>query len=110
MLFDEMLTVSGTGTFTLAQFAAGVRAQLQRVQAAPAMGNERTMITTTPGTFGPSCPKHETLGDDDSIYNVSIDQSGVAVPFLQVFGNWLAGTAGITNLVTLPGGHDSCLP
>lgn len=61
------------------------------------------------GTFDPSGSKHETRSDDDSTYNVSIDEGGAPVPFLRVLTNWFAGT-GVTNLLTQPGGHDSCTP
>lgn len=109
MLFEAMLRVPGRSALTAADFAAGVRQQLQRVRDAQTLANERALIRAAPGTFGPSCSKHETLSDDDSTYNVSIDEGGAPVPFLRVLTNWFTGT-GVTNLVTQPGGHDSCTP
>jgi hypothetical protein len=106
---EAQFQVPGMGPLTMPQFAAGVRAQLQRAQDAQTLANERAMIRTAPGTFGPSCPKHEAIGDTDSVFNVAIESGGAPVPFMRVFSNWFTGMgAGPVNLVTQPGGRDSC--
>jgi hypothetical protein len=105
---DGMFGLPGMGTLTPGQFAAGVRAQLERVQNAQILAHERAMIRSPPATFGPSCPKHEAIGSDDSVFDVWIEQGGMQVSFLRVLGNWIAMSGTPTNLVTPAGGRDSC--
>ncbi len=107
---EGLFGLPGRGTLTLGQFAAGVRTQLARVQNAQTLANERSLIRTPPGTFGPSCQKHEAIGSDDSVYDVWIEQDGTQVSFLSVLGNWMASNGLVTNLVTRVGGRDSCTP
>jgi hypothetical protein len=54
---EAQFQVPGMGPLTMPQFAAGVRAQLQRAQDAQTLANERAMIRTAPGDVRPELPE-----------------------------------------------------
>ena len=44
-----------------------------------------------PGVFGPACPRHETLSDDGSTYETTINHTTEPTPMFRAIVGWLAG-------------------
>lgn len=90
---DAGFTVPSFGgvALDLTIFAQLVSSQLQALPNITSTANEASEITVAPGVFGPPCPKHETLRSGPDTYDVTVGSP--ARRFLELFGNWRAGTA-----------------
>jgi hypothetical protein len=81
----------GGAAMTLPIFASMISQQLMDLPNITSTANEASAITKAPGVFGPPCPKHETLRSNADTYDVTVGSP--ARKFLELVGNWRAGTS-----------------
>ncbi len=75
-LIGAGFAIPGYGPVDLAGFAELVRIDLAALADLPSSAEEGTALVRAPGTFGPSCDKHETLRDTPHTFDVTIDADG----------------------------------
>jgi hypothetical protein len=110
-LLDDLLSgnliasgaADGAGNpITLAGFASLVTAQLLGLPQIAVAGQSEETAPVAPATFGPRCPKHETLSNNASTFNTRITKAGVALHMFDVWTNWVNGAAN-SQVVFAPG-------
>ncbi|MFO0550936.1 MAG: pectin acetylesterase-family hydrolase [Polyangiaceae bacterium] len=104
---DSGVSVPGYGPMDLPAFAALVRASLADLADLKTSAEEGADIAVTPGAYGPSCSKHETLRSTPDTFDVTIDQNGNSYSMFQVIANW-ASNMQPSSVITPMGGTDFC--
>jgi hypothetical protein len=84
---DDGFSVPGQGPLTITLFAQLVDDQLA---ALPARASEEPRAVA-PAVYGPRCDKHETLGDDASVFGVHVTVGGATPTMFDVFRNLVTG-------------------
>lgn len=97
----------GEPVVQLGDFARLVRNAVTDLADIQTLAEEGAAIATIPGTYAPTCEKHETLRSNDDIFGVTIEHGGVDLTMFEVMANWLSG-AQPSNVVTPRGGNDVC--
>lgn len=114
--FDSLLTrnfgeiefsYEDEGVLTLELYGQLIRDQLARLADIQSTAHEGSNITVAPGVFSPTCPRHETLSDNDSVFDVRIGVDDTPYSMFDVMNNWRTGTAPAV-AITPPGGLEVC--
>lgn len=79
----------GQPAFTTLTWAQKVRADLLALASIRSTAVERDAITFVPGVFGPSCSRHETLGDTPSTYQATVRLNNQNWAMFDVWNNWI---------------------
>ncbi|HEY5932998.1 MAG TPA: pectin acetylesterase-family hydrolase [Kofleriaceae bacterium] len=115
-LFDDLLSGNliasgvedGAGNpMTLPLFASLVTAQLLALPQIAVAGQTEETAPVAPATFGPQCPKHETLSNNPSTFNTRITKANTPLRMFDVWTNWVNGAAN-AQVVFAPGDPQVC--
>lgn len=74
----------------------------------PANAEEGDAFTVAPGVFGPACPRHETLSDDGSTYETTVNHTTEPTPMFRAIVGWLAGLSPVA-VVSEDGRDATCV-
>ena len=91
---DAMFTVPGRGLMTVPLWGELVRAQLLALP--QASGTAEEPAARPAPRFVPPCPKHETLGDDASVFGATVQVAGTPRTMFDVLSAGFLGAAPTT--------------
>ena len=114
--FDSLLTRSygelrfsyeDEGVVNLETYGQLIRQQLAGLADIQTSAHEGSDMTVAPGVFSPTCPRHETLSDNDSVFDVEIEVGDTSYRMFEIIANWSAG-ADPSVAITPPDGREVC--